>query len=89
MIRMYSKKYFCPRCRENFGELRRLYGEIMEDGSRGLFCDRHGYQQKCNCSPSEMEMVIVPDEKDEPKEVPHKEKVLTLEEFSAALEQED
>ena len=62
MIRLFSKKYFCPVCRNKEGKLIRLYSEILEDGRRGLFCSEHGFQQYCNCSPSELEPLIVPDE---------------------------
>mgnify|MGYP003617585661 CR=1 FL=1 len=60
MIRQYSRKYLCPICKKE-GRLIRLYSEMLEDGKRGLFCDKHGFQQYCNCSPSELELIIVED----------------------------
>lgn len=62
MIRMYSRKYFCPVCQRKTGTLQRLYSEKNEDGERVLKCKYHGFQQYCNCSPSELEMIIEPDE---------------------------
>lgn len=62
MIRQYSKKYFCNRCRKETGVLGKLYSEPVEGSNeRGLFCEKHGFQQYCNCSPSELVLEIVPD----------------------------
>jgi len=61
MIRMYSRKYFCPRCQEKYHIMRRLYSEKNERGERILVCKEHGFQQYCNCSPSELEVVVEDD----------------------------
>lgn len=60
-IRMYSRKYFCPVCNQTGRGLTRLYSEMNEEGEKTLNCKVHGFQQFCNCSPSELEMVIEDD----------------------------
>lgn len=62
MIRYYSRKYFCPVCKQEKNKLVRLYSEKNEHGEKTLNCKYHGFQQYCNCSPSELELVIEDDE---------------------------
>lgn len=36
-----------------------LFSHIDENGLKTLNCDKHGYRQVCNCSPSDFVMRIV------------------------------
>lgn len=57
---MVSKKYFCPTCKQE-GKISSLYSDVNDKGEKILCCEIHGYQQHCNCSPSDFTIVIVPD----------------------------
>lgn len=62
MIRMVSTKYFCGRCKQQFGTITSLYSDKDEKGEKTLNCPIHGFQQYCNCSPSDFKLVVIPDD---------------------------
>lgn len=61
IVRMYSTKYFCKLCLKNDDKVTMLFSEIGENGERKLMCEKHGFQQLCNCSPNDFVMKIIED----------------------------